>query len=191
ADVVVALDDGSTDDTGDILRAHPIVGRVLVNERREGYLGWHDGRNRNRLLAAAADVGAAWVISLDADERLDNDDAGALRGFVAEEALPSCAYGFELYRMVNELQFDPRCERVYRLFAFEPGQAFPNRRLDFVPIPTSIRRDRWVDTTLRIKHHGEPDAASRRARVAKFRAAGPAGIFSPSYANLQPLTAGP
>src|SRR4051794_14637748 len=79
ADAVVALDDGSTDATGEILAAHPLVAAIITNERREGVLGWHDGRNRNRLLAAAGALGPDWIISVDADERLDPTDAEALR----------------------------------------------------------------------------------------------------------------
>src|SRR5205823_3610674 len=96
ADAVIALDDGSTDTTGDVLRAHPLVAQVLVNRPRAGYLGWHDGVNRNRLLAAAAEMTPEWIVSVDIDERIDPSDAAALRAFVATEARPSCAYGFEL-----------------------------------------------------------------------------------------------
>jgi hypothetical protein len=33
---------------------------------------------------------------------------------------------------------------VYRLFAYEPGQSFPDQRLHFVPVPTSIPRVAWA-----------------------------------------------
>src|SRR5881394_3660875 len=67
ADAVVALDDGSTDDTLAVLRSHPMVARVLTNEPRSSHLGWHDGRNRNRLLAAAGELAPGWIFFLDAD----------------------------------------------------------------------------------------------------------------------------
>ena len=191
ADAVVALDDGSTDDTGAILAAHPLVKAVITNERRAGHLGWHDGRNRNRLLAAAADLAPDWIVSLDADERLDPSDAAKLREFVATEALPGCGYGFQLYRMHDGGTFDPNYEWVYRLFAFKAGQRFANRRLDLVPIPTVIGPERWVTTTLRVKHYGEVDQAGRERRLAKFREADPEGAFRDYYENLQPLSTGP
>jgi glycosyltransferase involved in cell wall biosynthesis len=191
ADAVVALDDGSNDDTGAILAAHPLVASIITNERRDGYLGWHDGRNRNRLLAAAAALAPDWIFSLDADERLDATDAVGLRQFVATEALPSCAYGFRLYRMRDGDTYDPDYEWVYRLFAFKETNVFLNRRLDLVPVPTEIGPERYVGTTLRIKHYGEVDEAGRDKRVAKFREADPEGAFRHYYENLAPTARGP
>jgi len=191
ADAVVALDDGSTDDTGLILAAHPLVAIVLSNECRDGHLGWHDGRNRNRLLAAAADLAPDWILSLDADERLDPTDAEGLRRFVATDALPGCAYGFQVYRMHDGETCDPAYEWVYRLFAYKEGQRFINRRLDLVPVPTTIGPGRWVRTTLRIKHYGEVGEAGRDLRVAKYREADPEGVFRDYYENLLPVSPGP
>jgi len=191
AAAVVALDDGSTDGTGAILAAHPLVAAVITNERRDGHLGWHDGRNRNRLLTAAADLAPDWIFSLDADERLDPTDADGLRRFVATDALPGCAYGFQLYRMNEGETYDPAYEWVHRLFAFKKTHRFLNRRLDLVPVPTAIGPERWVATTLRIKHYGEVDDAGRERRVAKFREADPEGAFRDYYENLQPISRGP
>lgn len=191
ADAVVALDDGSTDATGAILAAHPLVATVLTNNPREGYLGWHDGRNRNRLLAAAAELHPDWIFSLDADERLDPSDAHALRRFVATDALAACAYGFQVYRMSAGDTYDPRYEWVFRLFAFNQSHRFLNRRLDLVPVPATMGPERWLHTTLRIKHYGEVDDGARERRIAKFREADPEGAFRDYYENLQPASPGP
>src|SRR2546421_582094 len=67
ADAVVALDDGSTDDTAELLAAQPLVRVVLRNPRRASYAGWDDAANRNRLLTAAADLRPPFIISIDAD----------------------------------------------------------------------------------------------------------------------------
>jgi glycosyltransferase involved in cell wall biosynthesis len=165
ADAIVALDDGSTDDTRAILNASPLVKRVLENPRRLDYRGWDDAANRNRLLEAAAELEPEWIISLDADERIPPDDAAALRSFVDREALPGLAFGFKVYRMWQDLgQYDRAGLWVYRLFSFEPGQRFPDQRLHFVPIPTGIPRERWVRTTIRIQHLAGLTDARRRAR---------------------------
>src|SRR3954452_21693195 len=143
ADAVVALDDGSTDGTFQLLRAHPLVKVVLENPVRPTYAGWDDAANRNRLLEAAAQLEPAWIMSLDADERIAPDDAAVLRAFVETEAIPGLAYGFKVYRMWrDEARFDRSGLWVYRLFAFRPGQRFPDQRLHFTPIPTIIPRQR-------------------------------------------------
>ncbi|MBA3276265.1 MAG: glycosyltransferase family 2 protein [Chloroflexia bacterium] len=89
-DAIVALDDGSTDGSLTLLEAHPLVTVLPQNPRREDYRAWDDAANRNRLLAAALalDPPPEWLISLDADERLDARDAASLRSFLETDALP-------------------------------------------------------------------------------------------------------
>lgn len=185
ADAVVALDDGSSDRTRDVLAAQPLVKVLLTNPTRPDYRGWNDRANRNRLLAAAAELEPEWILSLDADERIDSGDAVALRDFVEQDALPGCAYGFAVFRMLVDLsRYDPIPLWVYRLFAFEPGQQFGGRQLHFVPIPTSIPRQRWLRTTVRIQHLGSLTETRRRARFEKYRQADPENTFQRSYAHL-------
>jgi glycosyltransferase involved in cell wall biosynthesis len=185
ADAVVALDDGSTDHTRAILDASPLVKLVLDNPPRRDYCGWDDTANRNRLLEAAAELEPEWLISLDADERIPPDDAVALRSFTNRDALPGLAYGFRVYRMWQDLgQYDRAGLWVYRLFSFEPGQRFPGQRLHFVPIPTSIPRERWVRTTIRIQHLAGLTEERRLARFEKYRQADPDNAFQHSYRDL-------
>ena len=167
ADLVIALDDGSTDDTGDLLRASPLVERVLENPRRPTSHGWHDGDNRNRLLRACDELEPEWVLSLDADDRITADDAAALRGFLAGDALPGLAYGFPYIRMWRGRR-DPVAYAVWRLFAWEPGLELPRARLHFQPIPVSIPRQRWVATTVRIQHWGAADEERWEVRQRKY-----------------------
>lgn len=122
ADFVVALDDGSTDDTGDLLRASPLVERVLENPLRPTSHGWHDGDNRNRVLRAFDELAPEWVLSLDVDDRITPDDAAALRAFLAGDALPGLAYGFPYVRMWHG-RCDPVTYLVWRLFSWEPRPA--------------------------------------------------------------------
>ncbi len=185
ADAIVALDDGSTDATADLLAAHPLVTILLRNPPRPGYRGWDDAANRNRLLAAAAELNPEWIISLDADERIDPTDAAALREFLATDALPGCAYGFQCFPMQGDLtHYRPTFIWVYRLFAFAPGQRFPSRRLHFAPIPTSIPRQAFLRTTLRIQHLANLTPERRLARFEKYRQADPECRYWPDYASL-------
>lgn len=183
ADAVVALDDGSTDRTRELLEAHPLVRVVLSNPPRETWAAWDDSANRNRLLEAAADLDPDWILSLDADERLPPDDAAALRRFVEGDALPGCAYGLRHLRMWGD-RFDPTPRYVYRLFAYEPGQAFPERRLHFDPVPTTIPRGRWLRTTIRLRHLAASSEGRRLARLAKYREADPEGEYPTGFGGL-------
>lgn len=181
-DAVVALDDGSTDETLALLEAEPLVKVIVRNPVREGYAAWNDATNRNRLLQAAADLKPRWILSLDADERIDEEDGRALRTFLQGDAVPGLAYGFRNASMrLDTSQFWPRYIWVYRLFHFERGQRFPAQKLHFVPIPTSIPELFRVKTTIRILHLGELTAERRLARFAKYLEADPARRFQKSY----------
>src|SRR5437588_911 len=79
ADAVVALDDGSTDGTGAMLEAEPLVRIVLRNPPRPSAAAWDDGENRRRLLDSAGGLRPSWIVFLDVDERLDAADAQTLR----------------------------------------------------------------------------------------------------------------
>jgi glycosyltransferase involved in cell wall biosynthesis len=184
ADAVVALDDGSVDETGSLLREHPLVVTVLSNPpRRAGFHDWDDGLNRNRLLAAAAELSPVWIITVDADERVPVEDAAALRRFLHEDTLPGYGYGLRRFRMIGDADHYDRLEGdVCRLFAFEPGQVFPPDRLHASPIPTSIPPHRWMRTTIRMKHLVSLTEADREARREKYRQADPDCISRPDYA---------
>lgn len=184
-DAIIALDDGSTDETADILMASPLVARLIRNPVRADYRDWDDAANRNRLLTEAADFAPDWIISIDADERIDTSDALALREFLATDALPGCAYGFQHVPIRGDPEhFIPRFQWVYRLFSYAPGQRFPRRRLHFVPIPTAIPRRRWITTTLRIQHFGGMTAARRQARFRKYEEADPVRRYQSNYDHL-------
>ncbi len=183
-DAVVALDDGSGDDTAEALERDPLVHRVLRNPRREGYAGWDDAANRQQLLDAAAELRPRWILWLDADERLDPDDAAALRAFVEREAEVGSAYGLRVFRMVGERSYDAAGLWAYRLFAWEPGQRLPERRLHLVPIPESIPRTRWRRTTIRIMHLAGLSEEGRTRRIEKYREADPENEFQVSYEHL-------
>lgn len=65
ADEIVALDNGSTDGTLEILRTNPKVVQVLQTE------GYNEGRDKNMLYDAARKRNPDWLLWLDADEILE------------------------------------------------------------------------------------------------------------------------
>lgn len=186
ADTIIALDDGSTDDTRSVLEEHPGVAQVLVNPVRSSYRGWDDLENRQRLVHAALSRGASWLLFLDADESLDEGDWGALRSFLSSEAQPGFAYGFQVFRMIEDLsEYDPHSLWVFRLFAAADAiHPLGSRRLHFVPVPSKIPRRNWLFTSLRIRHVASMTPEHRVARFQKYREADPDNEFQSDYMNL-------
>ncbi len=170
---VVALDDGSSDRTPELLEASPMVRELLRRPRRLGWQGWDDGANRRLLLERAETLEPAWILFLDADERIDPDDAAALRRFLAGDAVEGLAYGLRLYRGWGDSRVLPTPSIVYRLFDHRPGDALRPGRLHFNPVPTRIGRSRWLETTIRARHLDSP--ARLAGRREKYAEADPAG----------------
>lgn len=173
ADAIVALDDGSTDSTAELLRAEPAVAALLSNEERPGYGEWDDGANRRRLLAAAGDLGPDWIVFLDADERIDAEDARALREFLEGDAIAPCAYGLTMFDEVAPGKVELLPRMVYRAFAWRQGLELPDLRFHFNPVPVSIPDQAYVPTTIRARHLASPQR--RAIRSAKYHEADPAG----------------
>ena len=82
-DAIVAYDDASTDETVEILRAHPKVALIVANQAWEQDVAARklaEGRHRGLLLdLARAELPHDWMLCFDPDERI----AGDLRGLVA------------------------------------------------------------------------------------------------------------
>ncbi|MGH9918725.1 MAG: glycosyltransferase family 2 protein, partial [Nitrososphaerales archaeon] len=185
ADTVIALDDGSTDDTASILASSDLVSVLLSNPRRETYRGWDDSANRNRLLAATATIRPHWIMQLDADERLDVTEALALRHFVERTAERGFGYSFRIIRMIDDCRhWDLGETWVARLFAFEPGQSFQTQRLHGRQVPTSIPPRRTFRTTLRIQHLAGLTRTHREARFRKYMEADPYSGYHQNYKTL-------
>lgn len=185
ADLVLALDDGSTDATRALLAADPLVARLLTGEPRPDAAGWDDAANRNALLAAADEVAPDWVLFLDADERIEPDDAAALRAFLSSpDAIPGCAYGLQHFRAWGPDDVEDRPALVWRLFAHRPGQRLAPQRLHGIPVPADIPRGAWVPTTIRLRHLGADRPERLEARVRKYAAADPAGEWPTSFGGL-------
>ena len=185
ADAVVALDDGSTDGTLEVLESQPLVRRLLRHPMRESAAGWDDAANRQELLDAAGEMAPRWVMFLDADERLDPDDAAAWRAFLGSpEADRDAAYGFLVHRMVGPDSYDRADLWVFRAFAWRPGQLLPGDRLHLVPVPVTIAPSRWRPTTVRIQHLASVTEEARRARLRKYREADPDETYQESYEHL-------
>ena len=185
ADTVIALDDGSTDDTHRLLQANPLVGRLLRNPERPTFAGWDDAENRRRLLAAAADIAPTWILWLDVDEIIDGGDAAALSELLRKTRPQPLAFGFRVFRMIDTAdRYDKDGLWVFRLFPFRANYTLPAERLHFEPVPTEIPQNRWIKTTLRIKHLASLTEQRRAFRHRKYAEADPDCRFQDNYENL-------
>ena len=187
ADAVVALDDGSTDGTAQILTGSPLVVKFLQNPQREGYEGWDDAANRQRLLDAAVELNPQWVLWLDADERIDAEDGRALREFLEREAVPGRAYGM---RRVPDDRGRGSLRRgeplgLQAVLSRQRHERLPRRRLHLVPVPAAIPRSELASDHVphqapRRAHGGEEAGPLRQVRAGGPRARVPGGLRRPA-----------
>jgi glycosyltransferase involved in cell wall biosynthesis len=83
ADDIVAIDDGSKDESPDILRSHPAVSEVVTKKR-----GKHtDTQDHRRLTKMALHHDADWISFLDADEMWDARVTDVLPRLLADESV--------------------------------------------------------------------------------------------------------
>jgi glycosyltransferase involved in cell wall biosynthesis len=184
---IVALDDGSTDDTGSILAHSPKVSHVISRPVRPTFAGWDDLGNRNALLDhLTARNYHGWALFLDVDELLDEDDAVTLLKMIGDGTFrEDTVYGLRVFRMVHDPEhYYKKPLIVYRLFYVTPGCRIAGERLHFHPVPQKFARETWRPTNLRIKHLSSLTAELREQRFSKYKEADPDNRLQGSYQNL-------
>ena len=113
-DGIVALDDGSTDATADLLRAHPKVIEIL---QKPAGAAWDERGNQVALVKAGRRHGASWFIALDADERIERRLAGDLPKLLEEADVRGVeAFSLQLRELWND-------RRHYRIDGIWKGKA--------------------------------------------------------------------
>jgi len=184
-DLVVALDDGSTDGTAGILNSHSSVKVLLKNPTKSDFSSWDDGKNRADLLHAAESLNPDWILYLDADESMSESDAILLRKFINSEAREYAAYGFQVHRMINDKgHFDKNDFWAYRLFHYRTGLRLSPIRLHSLTVPIDIPKRNYLKTPFRIQHFSSLTHADRLLRYEKYQESDPHGDFQTSYSNL-------
>lgn len=185
ANGVIALDDGSDDDTLDFLRRETFVLKLLINPSRATFAGWDDAANRRRLLEACAEFNPEWVMWLDADERIVRYDIPHINKLFQLKVSSSPAYGFEVIRLIgDENHYDKAKLWTYRMFRYASGLTLPKAMLHFEPIPIQYGQESLIRTRIRIAHLAGVHAKDRVARYRKYQEVDPDHQWQDDYSYI-------
>lgn len=173
-DGIVALDDASTDGSAEVLERHPSVLEV-VRVRPDERLGYDEARLVRRLVEVAARHRPEWLLSIDADERIERDFRRRCETVIARGA----RRGLTAYAVaVRELWDAPdlyRADGIWgrkchaRLWRWRNDHEFDDRPVHTVKPPLQARLDgQWPFADLELYHLRMLHRADRGPRRAKF-----------------------
>ncbi len=185
-DGIVALDDGSTDRSAEIVAAHP---KVIELRRRPAGQAWDERANQVELVGAGRELGAEWLLCLDADERLETRFVESARELLAEADRD----GIDVFRFnLRELWDDPhhyRCDGIWgkkmlcRLFRNRPeDRRFDPRKLHRFWMPLELVADLEAvsrHTELNIYHLRMIRPEDRARRAARYQELDPGALYQP------------
>jgi glycosyltransferase involved in cell wall biosynthesis len=190
-DGIVALDDGSTDGSGEYLEGRPEVVELLRSG--PGRTGWDELGNHRALLAAALRRRADWVLCIDADERVEREFRRRAEAVIAAgEPLGHQAYAVrlrELWDSPDQYRADGIWGRkaVARLFRALPDHEFDERPMHAVKAPLQGKVDgEFPLADLELFHLRMIDREDRDARRRRYEEADPEARWQPGigYAYL-------
>lgn len=177
-DGIVALDDGSSDGSAELLAACDSVLELLrVPPDRPA---WDEVGNHRALVTAALRHDAEWILCVDADERLERDFRGRAERVIRRGRL----LGYSAYAVrLRELWDEPSQYRVdgiwgrkavARLFRAREDHQFDPAHLHGVKAPLQARRrGRFPLADLNVYHLGMLCPEDRVARRRRYELADP------------------
>ncbi len=190
-DGIVAFDDGSVDGSADLLKASPCVIETLHAD--PGRVTWDEVGNYRRLVRAALKHDPEWLISLDADERLEVCFRARAERVIRRGALLGLsAYAVrlrELWGSHDRYRVDGIWGKkaVARLFRCRHDHEFDPRSLHAFKAPLQAqRRGVFPMADLELYHLRMIHREDRIARRARYEGADPTARWQPGigYAYL-------
>jgi|GEM_PF-6360121 len=178
ADSVIVLDNGSTDATVDICKSYPVV--ELVEYHPEP---WHEGNLRNRALTLCRSVGAEWILSLDADEVLEEIIVEEINSLLMPLDPWIDTYAFYLLNFWEGEEYfrvDERWKPTLRirLFRDRPHYFCGNAPTHVGPNPVNLHWKRVRISSIRLRHWGYCDVDKARAKYDFYTSKNPERDFS-------------
>ncbi|MBD1365374.1 glycosyltransferase family 2 protein [Mucilaginibacter sp. ZT4R22] len=177
-DAIIALDDGSTDKTLDLLRSCPKVIEIIVKTGKK-LVEWNDAQNRLELYLAAAKYEPSWVIAMDADEYFD-DHFQWIKNDIDNIPNTIRALAFHFDDVDNGVVIREKFR--HKMFRYRTGYTFDNKRLHCRILPLEIAIDEVKLANVRIFHIA--DHETRQARFGKYLEADPNLKYQSSYRHL-------
>ena len=190
-DGIVACDDGSTDGSAELLERQPAVLELLRNP--PGRERWDEVGDFKALVAAAHRHGAEWIVSLDADHRVERRFRDRTERAIRRARLAGMS---ALSFHVRELWDSPDRYRVdgiwgdkrrVALWAARPDHVFDERELHALKVPMQARwGGLWPLADLEVYHLRMVEPEDRRARRRRYQELDPDEAYQPGigYAYL-------
>jgi glycosyltransferase involved in cell wall biosynthesis len=190
-DGIVALDDGSSDGSAELLESSTAVLELIRRPRDRP--AWDERGNLRALVEAGLRHGGDWLIVLDADERLEREfRARAERVIRRGRRLGFTAYAprlRELWESPHQFRADGIWGRksAARLFQARPDHLFDPHLLHGPKVPLqAVRERRCALAAIEIYHLRMIRAADRSARRRRYEELDPEARWQPGigYAYL-------
>lgn len=178
-DEIVVLDDGSTDATPQICRACARVTRQVRWEKNF----FHEGLDRNVVLALAKDTAPDWILILDIDEVFEEHAASVFPELLNQSEY--AVWGFRMlhfwrdqrhYRVDGKWGEETRGHIHPRLFRNQPGLYFPPQKIHGAHILGVAGRAAVADN-LYLRHYGYSYWEETVAKYERYRREDPDGDY--------------
>ncbi len=119
-DFIIALDDNSTDGTKKILESSKKLKAILKKSRKNDGGMQNNSEDKYRLLKAAQNLGADWILTLNPDERFEEDFLRSLRKIVESSD----------QRTIFSMRFNGLHEQTIRFCLFPINQNIQFKNMD-------------------------------------------------------------